>query len=108
MSIVVAGKRSCFNSRARFFLYLANDFPFASTHGPARSFWCMIAETANLAAASGVVKEEGGRRSGGGGPQEKRRETCLKVSDCLGKRTQRRVSKWARLSAASSGQRGGA
>lgn len=54
---MVSRNRSCFSSRARFFLYFANCFPLASTHGHARSFWCMIAETANLATVLNVVKE---------------------------------------------------
>ena len=54
---MVSRNRSCFSSLARFFLYFANSFPLASTHGHARSFWCMIAETANLATAPNVVKE---------------------------------------------------
>src|SRR6185295_16387108 len=56
-SIVVSRKRSCFSSRARFFLYLAKYFPLASKNGDARSKLCMIAETANLARGSGDVKE---------------------------------------------------
>src|SRR5256714_3322649 len=49
--MVASRNRSCFNSRARFFLYFAKLSSFARTHGDARSKLCMIAETANLAAA---------------------------------------------------------
>lgn len=54
---MVSRNRSCFSSLTRFFLYFANSFPLASTHGHARSFWCMIAETANLATVRNVVKQ---------------------------------------------------
>src|ERR1041385_7554997 len=55
--MVVSRNRSCFNARARFFLYFAKLSSFARTHGDARSKLCMIAETANLAAAFDDVKD---------------------------------------------------
>src|SRR2546423_5687806 len=55
--MVASRNRSCFNSRARFFLYFAKLSSFARTHGDARSKLCMIAETANLAAAFDDVKD---------------------------------------------------
>src|SRR6476620_3948962 len=63
--MVASRNRSCFSSRARFFLYLANEFPLARLHSEVRSNWCMIAETANLATAHNVVKRDCGARNAG-------------------------------------------
>src|SRR5712671_7407517 len=55
-NIVASRNRSCFSSRARFFLFLVYRVPLARLHSELRSIWCMIAETANLATVHGVVK----------------------------------------------------
>src|SRR5258705_3497320 len=49
--MVVSRKRSCWSSRACFFLYFATHFPLASPDSELRCFRCMINENVTLMAS---------------------------------------------------------